>query len=67
MKVKTYKILTHIPIVGSITKSIVDPIFCSWGLVDGVYEETFIKIQEYHEKHPDVQITKQLIDKLITK
>jgi hypothetical protein len=68
MKTITYKILTHIPIVGSVVRGVVDPIalFGSNELADGYCDDLFKKLEEYHKEHPDIQITRQLIDKIMT-
>ncbi len=67
MKKVTYSILTSIPIVGSAVKHMVDPIFSSLGFEDGSYEAQQHIIEKYSKKHRDVQITRQLIERLISK
>ena len=65
MKKTTYAILTHLPIVGPIIKLKTQPMYCSPGLAEGFFDEQMKLIQEYQQKHPDVAITKQLIEQIL--
>lgn len=66
MKKITYKILTHIPIVGAIVKVIVDPIELYGSNIrsDGDTDDLYKKINEYCKEHPDVQFTRQVFYKI---
>lgn len=63
MKKTTYKFLIHIPIIGIIVKAKATPLFCSPGLADGAYNDVFKLMKDYRKKNPDIQITRQLLDK----
>lgn len=65
MKKMTYAILTHLPIVGPIIKLKTQPMYCSPGLAEGFFDEQMKLIQEYQQRHPDVTITKQLIEQIL--
>lgn len=66
MKKTTYKFLTHIPIIGTIIKVKTTPLFCSPGLAEGVYNDVFKIAKDYRTKNPNIQITRQLLDKLLS-
>ena len=65
MKKFTYFLLTHLPIVGPVIKLKTQPMYCSPGLAEGFFDEQMKLIQEYQQKHPDIAITKQLIEQIL--
>lgn len=65
MKKVTYFLLTHLPIVGPIIKLKTQPMYCSPGLAEGFFDEQMKIIKEYQRTHPDVAITKQLIEQIL--
>lgn len=61
MKKKTYRTLSHIPLIGVIAKLICDPMLGnSLSLNDGLPKA----VQDYRMANPDVFITKRLLRKL---
>ena len=65
MKKVTYFLLTHLPIIGPIIKLKTQPMYCSPGLAEGLFDEQMKLIHEYRRKHPDVVITRQLIEQIL--
>lgn len=67
MKRITYKLLTLIPVVGGVVKAVVDPmpIAGSRQIESGYTEKVASLIKEYLKTHPDEQVTRQLIDRLL--
>lgn len=61
MKKKTYTIISHIPVLGPVVRLICEPQMCSPGMADGVYDP----VREYAKLHPDIQITKGLVQKIL--
>jgi hypothetical protein len=67
MKIVTYKILTHIPILGGAVRTITNPYSLTGSLEreSGMADEISKLVKEYKKSHPDVQVTRQLINKLL--
>lgn len=67
MKRLIYKTLVQIPVVGKAIKAFSEPlqITGSWAKVDGTSDECVKLIKDYLEKHPNEQVTRQLIDRLM--
>lgn len=64
MNKKTYAILSRVPLIGVIVKNIIcDPsLHCSPMLNEGLHPA----ILDYMKKHPDTQITRSLVKKIIS-
>ena len=67
MKKATYKVLTHLPVIGPIIQLKTQPMHCSPGLTDGLFDEQRKLIHAYKKAHPDEAITEQLIKRLLSK
>ena len=67
MKRRTYKILRFIPIVGSVVESLTTPLQITGSVAraDGFADECSNLVKEYLKTHPDEQVTRQLIDRLL--
>lgn len=67
MKKKTYRLLTKIPIIGGLVKSITQPIWVTGSLAreSGLADENLRLFEEYSKTHPDEQLTQQLIERLV--
>lgn len=63
MKTKTYEILSHLPVIGFITKNIIcDPtINCSPFLSSDLGN----KMMDYKSNHPDIQITRKILKQIM--
>ena len=65
MTEKQYKIISHIPIYGTIFKMKNDPMFCSPGMADGEYDYILKLIEDYKKDNPDEHVTLKLMKRLI--
>ena len=65
MTEKQYKIISLIPIYGTVFKMKNEPIFCSSGMADGEYDYVLKLIEEYKKGHPDEHVTLKLMKRLI--
>ena len=65
MKIKTYGVLICIPIIGMIVKCVTSDssINCSPARDENLHSA----VLEYKKQHPDTQITKQLVNKILSK
>ena len=65
MTEKQYRIISHIPIYGTIFKMKNEPVFCSPGIADGEYDHVLKLVEAYKKEHPDEHITLKLMKRLI--
>jgi hypothetical protein len=68
MKKHTYHLLTLIPIVGAIVKAKSEPVelYGSLTLESDTGKEIRMIVSDYAKNHPDEQITRQLINRLVS-
>lgn len=67
MKKSTYRILRRIPVCGAFVESITMPYQLTGSMEreSGLADEIGNLVNEYLQKHPDEQVTRQLVDKII--